>query len=149
MRGSLLLWLLLGGVAHAGPFGSRTQLGAALREVGQPDRATKSSFVQRQPVLNRVGAFLHQAAVGKRGAQLNRRGVDVILMDQQWAGYTKGGSPGGIDRAFGISRDVAAVTAFAAQVAERDYRNHPGRQVVVTGVSMGGGPGVVGALALN
>jgi len=62
-------------------------------------------------------------------------------MDQQWAGYSQG-SPGGLDRGFGVARDVAAVAAFAHQVA-------PSEQLVLFGNSMGAGPGVLGAATLN
>lgn len=78
---------------------------------------------------------------------LNREGHDVVVMDQQWAGYSSG-NRGGIDRGFGISRDVAAVTAFANDVAEREYKDSPHR-VVIAGTSMGGGAGALGAITLN
>ncbi len=120
--------------------------------------APRDVFYQRWKPIGKPTGEVYVIAPGfletgrnyhERAMELNRRGADVIIMDQQWAGYTKGGSAGGIDRAFGISRDVAAVTAFASQVAEREYGANSGRQVILMGISMGGGPGVVGALTLN
>jgi alpha-beta hydrolase superfamily lysophospholipase len=78
---------------------------------------------------------------------LNAQGHDVVLMDHQWAGYTKG-NPGGLDRGYGVARDVAATAAFAQQLADREYAGRP-HEVVLFGNSMGAGPGVLGALALN
>lgn len=72
---------------------------------------------------------------------MNEEGDDVIVMDHQWAGYTQG-SPGGLDRGFGVARDVAAVAAFAHEVA-------PNEKLVLFGNSMGGGPGALGAATLN
>jgi alpha-beta hydrolase superfamily lysophospholipase len=72
---------------------------------------------------------------------LNKEGDDVIVMDQQWAGYSDG-TPGGLDRGFGVARDVAAVAAFAAEQA-------PNEKLVLFGNSMGAGPGVLGAATLN
>jgi pimeloyl-ACP methyl ester carboxylesterase len=77
---------------------------------------------------------------------LTRKGNDVFVMDQQWAGYS-GGRPGAIDRGFGVARDVASVSAYANQFAKAQYPS--GNQVILFGNSMGAGPGVVGALALN
>ena len=56
---------------------------------------------------------------------------------------------GGIDRGFGVARDVAAAAANGSQIAERDYAGVPGHKVVLLGNSMGAGPGVLGALTLN
>lgn len=78
--------------------------------------------------------------------KLNRQGHDVVVMDQQWAGHSDG-KPGGIDRGFGISRDVAAVTADAAQWAKSRYGNDA--KVTIFGNSMGGGPGALGAATMN
>src|SRR5581483_11922650 len=72
---------------------------------------------------------------------LNKEGDDVIVMDHQWAGYSDG-SPGGLDRGFGVARDVAAVAAFAHEVA-------PDEKLVLFCNSMGAGPGVLGAATLN
>ncbi len=77
---------------------------------------------------------------------LNRAGHDVLVMDQQWAGHSDG-KPGAIDRGFGITRDVAAVAAAAAEVAEGDYG--ASGEVVLLGTSMGGGAGALGAVAMN
>lgn len=78
----------------------------------------------------------------------NRQGADVIVMDAQWAGYTM--SPvGKIDRGFGVTRDIAAVAAYAAQLADREYASLPGKQVILSGNSMGAGPGAIGALTMN
>lgn len=77
---------------------------------------------------------------------LNRAGHDVVVMDHQWAGDSEG-SPGGIDRGYGVTRDVAAVTAHAAQLAASKYG--ASGSVVLYGNSMGAGPGVFAALLLN
>lgn len=68
---------------------------------------------------------------------LSGRGDEVLVLDQQWAGLSQG-EPGGIDRGFGITRDVAAVTAKAAQMS-------PGNRIIIAGTSMGGGAGAYGA----
>lgn len=80
---------------------------------------------------------------------LNKQGHDVIVMDQQWAGQTKGGKDGGVDRGYGITRDVAAVAAYAQTQLDADYAAHPGKELILMGTSLGGGPGVVGALTMN
>ena len=72
---------------------------------------------------------------------LNRRGYDVVVMDHQWAGWGSG-AKGGIDRGFGIARDLAAVTAHA-QSLKKDNR------VVLLGTSMGAGAGVLSAVTMN
>ncbi|RZL30601.1 MAG: hypothetical protein EOP00_36210, partial [Pedobacter sp.] len=53
--------------------------------------------------------------------KISAKGYDLVVMDQQWAGQTKGGQPGGLDRGFGVARDVAAVTAFADQILNKEY----------------------------
>lgn len=78
---------------------------------------------------------------------LNAQGHDVVVMDHQWAGYSRG-NPGGLDRGFGVARDVAAMAAFAQQLADETYGSAP-HEVVLFGNSMGAGPGVLGALTLN
>lgn len=78
--------------------------------------------------------------------ELCLRGHDVVAMDHQWAGHSDG-SPGGIDSGFGVARDVAAMSAFASRLAHETY-GEPGR-VILYGNSMGGGPGVLLALAMN
>lgn len=82
-------------------------------------------------------------------ALLNKEGHDVMVMDQQWAGQTKGGKSGGVDRGYGISRDVAAMAAFAQTQLDTDYAGHPGKELVLMGTSLGGGPGVIGALTMQ
>lgn len=77
---------------------------------------------------------------------LNRQGHDVVVMDHQWAGHSQG-EPGGLDRGFGVARDVAAVAAMAAELAQAEYGDKA--KVVLYGNSMGAGPGVLGALTLN
>lgn len=77
---------------------------------------------------------------------MNKAGHEVIVMDHQWAGQSDG-SKGGIDSGFGVARDVAAMAAYAAKVAKETYGAEG--EVVLFGNSMGAGPGVLGALALN
>lgn len=79
---------------------------------------------------------------------LNQAGHDVLVMDHQWAGQTRGGEPGAVDRGFGIARDVAAMAAYAQQQLDADYAADPQRELVLMGTSLGGGPGVMGALTL-
>src|SRR5690606_19324808 len=62
-----------------------------------------------------------------------------------WAGYSRG-ERGAIDRGYGVARDVAAVAAFAQTLVDA---REGGGEVVLFGNSMGTGPGVLGALALN
>jgi pimeloyl-ACP methyl ester carboxylesterase len=78
---------------------------------------------------------------------LTRQGHDVYVMDQQWAGNSSG-KAGGIDRGFGITRDVAAMTAFVADRANKKDPAKPHR-IVLAGTSMGGGAGATGAIILN
>jgi alpha-beta hydrolase superfamily lysophospholipase len=80
---------------------------------------------------------------------LNKQGHDVIVMDQQWAGQTKGGKAGGVDRGYGISRDVAVMASFAQKTLDNDYKNNPEKEVILMGTSLGGGPGVLGAMTMN
>lgn len=74
--------------------------------------------------------------------QLNASGHDVLVMDHQWASETEG-KAGGLDRGFGVARDVAAVAAKAASLARE--RHGAGGSVILAGNSMGGGPGAFGA----
>src|SRR5690606_32433287 len=76
---------------------------------------------------------------------LNAQGHEVVVMDHQWAGYSRG-ERGAIDRGYGVARDVAAVAAFAQTLVDA---REGGGEVVLFGNSMGAGPGVLGALALN
>lgn len=78
---------------------------------------------------------------------LNRQGHEVLVMDHQWAGYSSG-EKGGIDRGFGVARDVAAVAAHAQQRAQSAYPDRSPR-VVLVGTSMGAGAGVFGATLMN
>lgn len=78
---------------------------------------------------------------------LNRQGHEVVVMDHQWAGRSRGAKAGGLDRGYGVARDVAAVAAEAASLAQREYGAKG--EVVLLGNSMGAGPGVLGALTLN
>lgn len=72
---------------------------------------------------------------------LTKAGHTVVVLDHQWAGLSSG-DRGGIDRGFGIARDVAAVTAWAHAQAPTD-------EIVLVGTSMGGGAGAFGALLMN
>jgi alpha-beta hydrolase superfamily lysophospholipase len=72
---------------------------------------------------------------------LSAAGHSVVVLDHQWAGLSST-SNGGIDRGFGIARDVAAVAGWA-------HAAEPNNTVVLLGTSMGGGAGVVGALTMN
>ncbi len=79
--------------------------------------------------------YLEQANI------LCKEGHAVVVMDHQWAGLSSG-PQGGIDRGFGIARDLAAVAAWA-------HADAPKNEVVLLGTSMGAGAGVVGALTMN
>ncbi len=80
--------------------------------------------------------------------KMNKLGHDVVVMDHQWAGQTEG-SAGGLDRGFGVARDVAATAAFAQGIVDKEYGEQPGSEVVLFGNSMGAGPGVYGAILMN
>lgn len=130
----------------------------AAGKVNGHDIAERELFWQRfQPVGEASGklvvmfpGFLQSGRnFYEQVAELNREGHDVMVMDQQWAGQTRGGKEGGVDRGYGVSRDVAAMTAFAQQELEADYADHPGKELILIGTSLGGGPGVVGALTMN
>ncbi|MFN8672400.1 MAG: alpha/beta hydrolase [Candidatus Sericytochromatia bacterium] len=87
--------------------------------------------------------FYEQATI------LNKKGYDVLIMDHQWAGYTKGGKPGLADRGYGVARDTAAMTAFANDLLQKEYSNYSKKEVLIIGNSMGAGPGALGAITLN
>jgi hypothetical protein len=118
--------------------------------IGEPIKTRKifyQTWLPRGTPRNEVhgimpGFFEDGRDYHERAVMLSDDGVTAEIMDQQWAGYTQGGSRGGIDRGFGISRDGAA---FAAHLAKK----YPGAKIVIEGVSMGGGPGVIGATTLN
>ncbi len=76
---------------------------------------------------------------------LNQDGHDVMVMDQQWAGQSEG-QAGGLDRGYGVARDVASMAAAAEQIRQQD---HPDGELILFGNSMGAGPGVLGAMTLN
>lgn len=76
---------------------------------------------------------------------LNQQGHDVMVMDQQWAGQSDG-EAGGLDRGYGVARDVAAMAAAAEQIRQQEY---PAGELILFGNSMGAGPGVLGAMTLN
>lgn len=75
---------------------------------------------------------------------LNRQGHEVVVMDHQWAGHSKGAKAGGLDRGYGVARDVAAVAAEASSIKRSEYGAKG--EVVLLGNSMGAGPGVLGEL---
>jgi alpha-beta hydrolase superfamily lysophospholipase len=81
--------------------------------------------------------------------KLNKLGFDVILMDHQWSGQTKGGVDGTLDRGFGVARDVASVAAYASKLLEKTYANKSSKELILVGNSMGAGPGVLSAVTLN
>jgi alpha-beta hydrolase superfamily lysophospholipase len=123
---------------------------------GQPI-ATRQLFWQRWKPIGEPNGKMVVISPGFQGTGrrfyeqidlMNRRGYDVIVMDHQWAGYSQG-EPGGVDRGYGIARDVAAVSAFAAKELERDYGRHPNKQLILMGSSLGAGPGVFAAITLN
>jgi alpha-beta hydrolase superfamily lysophospholipase len=106
----------------------------------KPTAESSRSMIVVVPGYLETGRNFYQQIVRWSAA-----GHDVVVMDQQWAGQTDG-APGSIDRGFGVMRDVAAVAAFAAQLAETLYGSS--RRVVLYGNSMGG-LGVLGAYLLN
>ena len=77
-----------------------------------------------------------------------RQGFDVFVMDHQWAGHTTR-SPDGVDSGFGVSRDVAAVGAFAASVMEREYQEFPDRKLILVGKALGASAGAFSTALLN
>ncbi len=72
---------------------------------------------------------------------LTKRGHAVVVLDHQWAGLSQG-DRGGIDRGFGVARDVAAVVAWT-------HGQDPQSKITVVGTSMGGGAGATGAVLMN
>lgn len=110
----------------------------------RPTGAPSGKVVVISPGFQETGRNFYEQI-----AKLNARGHDVVVMDHQWAGQTKGGAAGGIDRGFGVARDVAAVAAFAEELRRTEYGDRAGSEVVLLGNSMGAGPGVLGALTLN
>jgi pimeloyl-ACP methyl ester carboxylesterase len=123
--------------------------------------ANRDLFVQRWRPIGKPSGKVFVIAPGfletgrnyyEQAQLLNKQGHEVVIMDQQWAGYTadaqKGVVKGGIDRGFGIARDVAEAAAYGNEILEHEYGQHPGKQLVLVGTSMGGGPGLLGALKL-
>ncbi|MCP4500629.1 MAG: hypothetical protein GY822_11775 [Deltaproteobacteria bacterium] len=82
----------------------------------------------------------------KQIAAMNASGHEVVTLDHQWVGQSDG-SPVGLDRGAGVARDVAAVAAYASEIAEKQYGDKG--KVTLFGNSMGAGPGVLGALTLT
>lgn len=72
---------------------------------------------------------------------LTKQGHAVVVLDHQWAGLSEG-KAGGIDRGFGIARDVAAVAAWT-------HAQFPNEKITLVGTSMGGGAGATGAALMN
>lgn len=100
------------------------------------DGSVSGKTVVVSPGFLETGRNYHEQAM-----LLSRQGHEVVILDHQWAGLSSG-PKGGIDRGFGIARDVAAVAADAAQRA-------PGNEILLLGTSMGGGAGAMSALTLN
>lgn len=72
------------------------------------------------------------------------QGHEVYVLDQPWLGLSQG-LRGRVDRAFGVARDIAAVTAKAASDARaRD----PHARIVIAGTSLGG-MGAYAAIRMN
>jgi alpha-beta hydrolase superfamily lysophospholipase len=104
---------------------------------GPPDgRGASGKTIVVSPGFLETGRNYHEQA-----DLLTRQGHAVVVLDHQWAGLSEG-DKGGIDRGFGIARDVAAVTAWA-------HAQSPGDQIVLLGTSMGGGAGATGAALMN
>lgn len=110
----------------------------------KPTSSPNGKVVMISPGFQETGRNFYEQL-----SKLNKEGYDVITMDHQWAGYTKGGQPGGLDRGFGASRDVAAMAVFASDIANKDYASYKGHEAILFGNSMGAGPGVLGAITLN
>jgi alpha-beta hydrolase superfamily lysophospholipase len=110
----------------------------------QPTGTPNGKMVVMSPGFQQTGRNFHEQV-----QLLSAQGYDVMTLDHQWSGQTKGGKDGGLDRGYGVARDVAAVAAFAAQELAKDYGDHPDKELLLLGTSMGGGPGVLGALTLN
>ncbi len=79
---------------------------------------------------------------------MNHEGFDVVVIDHQWAGQSEG-KAAEIDRGFGVARDLAAVSAWASTVQEREYGEIPGANVILAGKALGASAGVLGALTLS
>lgn len=72
---------------------------------------------------------------------LTRAGIDVVVLDHQWAGLSDG-KKGGIASGESIALHTARAAAYAAEIAEAEYG--PKGRVYVMGESMGAGPGALG-----
>jgi hypothetical protein len=95
--------------------------------IGEP-----RGIVRIAPGYQELGASFYALADA-----LNREGLEVVLMDQQWAGSSRGDvAPGRVDSKEGIARDAAVVDGFI----EADPRGLPS---VAVGNSMGAGPGTL------
>lgn len=130
-------------------------------KVDGADIAPRDLFIQRWRPIGKPSGKVYVIAPGfletgrnyyEQAQLLNRRGHDVLILDQQWAGYTadsrRGVVKGAIDRGFGIARDVADAAAYGNELLNKEYGAHPKKQLVLVGTSMGGGPGVLGALTM-
>jgi pimeloyl-ACP methyl ester carboxylesterase len=128
---------------------------------GFPELEQRDLFVQRWRPIGKPSGKVYVMAPGflqsgrnfyEQVQLLNKAGHDVVVMDQQWAGYTasvkRGVVKGEIDSGYGIARDVADLAAYGNAIVETEYGQHAGKQLVLVGTSMGGGPGVLGALKL-
>jgi len=122
---------------------------------GEPIEAREIFFQRWRPVGQPTGkVFVLSPGFQETGRnfyeqidKLNRQGHDVVVMDHQWAGLSDG-SPGGLDRGYGVARDVATVMSVGQEIVEGDYADVAGAEVVPIGNSMGAGPGVFAALVL-
>ncbi|MEM1007757.1 MAG: hypothetical protein AAGJ35_02015, partial [Myxococcota bacterium] len=81
--------------------------------------------------------------------ELNKAGHDVVLTTQQWTDLERGESDGRFDRGFGISRDVAVAASYAQSIVNQEYADHPGAKLILSGGSMSGGVGLLGAAYLS
>ena len=81
-------------------------------------------------------------------SQLNALGYDVLLMDHQWAGHSEG-TRGYLDSGFGVARDVAAVTAYAHRIMQREFTDMPNGGITLIGKNLGASAGVLAATLLN
>lgn len=103
----------------------------------------RGHMVVISPAFGGTGRDYYESAT-----QLNSLGYDVLLMDHQWAGHSDG-MRGYLDSGFGIARDVAAITAYAYRLLQREYEVDSPAALTLVGKNLGASAGVLGAIVLN
>jgi alpha-beta hydrolase superfamily lysophospholipase len=120
--------------------GKKIDAGEVFAQHFPPTGKSDGTFVVVSPGFGMTGRDFYEQV-----QTLNERGHDVLVLDHQWAGQTSG-KKGGIADGESIALATATVLAKAEQMRADKYGDD-GR-VMLMGVSMGGGPGGLGALLM-